>query len=61
MSLATCVRVTTRNSAVWRHCPHCQALAPLAPDEDRCRSCLLSNTPRRYRPTGRRRSGRNRT
>ena len=38
-NLASVVRITTRQSAVWKHCPGCDALAPLAPDRTRCPDC----------------------
>jgi hypothetical protein len=37
--LAACVRVATRQSAVWRACAWCAVLAPLAPDQTYCRDC----------------------
>jgi uncharacterized paraquat-inducible protein A len=49
-SLAGCVRVTTKHSAVWRSCVGCTQLAPLAPNEIRCRNC---RTPAKRRPAGR--------
>lgn len=42
VSLAACVRVTAKHSAVWRTCAGCGSLAPLAPDETRCRGCGTS-------------------
>ena len=39
VSLAACVRVTTKRGAVWRHCAGCDALAALAPDETHCPDC----------------------
>ena len=38
-TLASCVRLTTKRSAVWRACAACDVLAPLAPDEKRCPTC----------------------
>ena len=36
---AEATRVSTRHDAVWRDCTGCGALAPLAPDTDRCDEC----------------------
>lgn len=49
--IAACVRVTTKSRAIWRTCTACGALAPLAPDESRCRVC-----PQKSRRTERNRS-----
>jgi uncharacterized paraquat-inducible protein A len=38
-SLVACVRIATKQSAVWRECAGCTALAPLAPDETHCPNC----------------------
>lgn len=38
-SLASCVRLTAKQSAVWRTCAGCTALAPLAPDQTHCPKC----------------------
>ncbi len=51
--IAACVRVTTKSRATWRTCTACGALAPLAPDESRCRACPQ---PSRSRRTERNRS-----
>jgi len=48
-SLASCVRLTTRQNAVWRRCSGCTVLAPLAPDATHCKDCLAEP------PAGRRR------
>jgi hypothetical protein len=49
-SLAACVRLTTKQNAVWRRCRGCTALAPLAPDATHCRACLTTpHTTRRQR------------
>lgn len=56
-SLASCVRVTTRRSAVWRNCDICGVLAPLSPSEDRCEQCS-ANASRRSKAPARSR-GRN--
>jgi hypothetical protein len=39
LTLASCVRVTTKRSAVWRQCACCGVMAPLAPHENRCTAC----------------------
>lgn len=49
-SLASVVRLSARQSAVWRPCTACTALAPLAPDATVCRECSSSATPTRRRP-----------
>lgn len=59
VSIAASVRVTTRSSAVWRDCAGCGALAPLPPDEDRCRPCRQPHASRRRPVAGSRRSRRN--
>lgn len=47
-NFAAHVRVSTRRSAVWRHCAGCGALAPLAPNETHCPTCRpATRTPRR--------------
>lgn len=56
--IAAAVRITTKNSAVWRDCRSCGGLAPLAPDEDRCRSCRQPHASRRRPVAGSRRSRR---
>ena len=38
-SLASFVRVSASQSACWRECAACTHLAPLAPNETRCRTC----------------------
>lgn len=38
-SFAASVRITSRQSAIWRTCAECGALAPLPPDENRCPDC----------------------
>ena len=38
-SLASVVRITSRQSATWRTCTGCGRLAPLAPDATRCADC----------------------
>lgn len=38
-SLASLVRVSARQSACWRSCKGCTALAPLAPNETHCTGC----------------------
>ncbi|WP_409074235.1 hypothetical protein [Micromonospora chalcea] len=60
VSIAAAVRITTKSNAVWRDCNGCGSLAPLAPDETRCRSCRQPSTARRRPAVGARRSGRNR-
>lgn len=59
VSIAAAVRITTKSNAVWRGCKGGGSLAPLAPDEDRCRSCQQPSA-RRRPAVGARRSGRNR-
>lgn len=61
VSIATAVRITTKSNAIWRDCTGCGFLAPLAPDETRCRTCRQPFTARRRPASGARRSGRNRT
>jgi hypothetical protein len=39
LTLASCVRVTTKRSAVWRQCAECAVMSPLASDETRCTAC----------------------
>jgi hypothetical protein len=46
---AACVRVTSRQSHVWRGCAGCAVLAPLAPDESHCRACRPRSRPGRGR------------
>jgi hypothetical protein len=53
-SLASCVRITARQSALWRECAGCTALAPLAPDQTHCPSCKANPVTR----TARRRTAR---
>jgi hypothetical protein len=48
-TFAACVRVSTRRSSVWRVCARCDVLAPLAPDQTRCRECRDSAPARRRR------------
>jgi uncharacterized paraquat-inducible protein A len=38
-TIAAVVRISTKQSAVWRHCAGCDALAPLAPDQTHCGAC----------------------
>lgn len=38
-TLFASVRITTGAAAVWRTCGGCTVLAPLAPDQTRCRDC----------------------
>lgn len=38
-SLASVVRISARQSAVWRECRGCTVLAPLAPDATHCKAC----------------------
>jgi hypothetical protein len=40
--IAATVRISTRKTAVWRHCVRCDALAPLAPKQTHCRDCHAS-------------------
>jgi hypothetical protein len=42
-NLASIVRVTTKQSAIWRECAACSALAPLAPDQTHCRPCRTAS------------------
>jgi hypothetical protein len=49
-NLGVLVRVTTRQSAVWRECAGCAALAPLAADETHCPACQTSPPRRTRRP-----------
>jgi hypothetical protein len=51
-SLAACVRLTTRQNAVWRACAACDVLAPLAPDATHCPDCRTT-APRTRRRTSR--------
>ena len=53
-SLASCVRITARQSALWRECAGCTALAPLAPTQTHCPSCKARPVTR----TARRRTAR---
>jgi hypothetical protein len=53
-SLASCVRITARQSAFWRECAGCTGLAPLAPDETHCPACKADSQAR----TARRRTAR---
>jgi hypothetical protein len=53
-SLASFVRVSARQSAVWRECAGCTGLAPLAPDETHCPACKAHPVTR----TARRRTAR---
>lgn len=46
-NLAACVRITTRQSAVWRACAACAGLKPMAPHETHCRACSPSTGVRR--------------
>jgi uncharacterized paraquat-inducible protein A len=48
-TLAACVRITTKHSAVWRECAGCTALAALAPDETHCPQCKAPARPSRRR------------
>jgi hypothetical protein len=48
-TLAACVRITARQSAVWRRCCRCDVLAPLAPDQAHCRTCRTSPACKRRR------------
>ncbi len=41
-TLAACVRVTTKRSAVWRQCAGCAVTAPLARDTNHCPACRTS-------------------
>ncbi|WP_371409831.1 hypothetical protein OG423_15665 [Micromonospora zamorensis] len=59
VSIAATVRITTKSNAVWRNCRVCGSLAPLAPDQDCCRSCGQSTAARRRQVAGKRHSGRN--
>ncbi|SCL64959.1 hypothetical protein GA0070604_5327 [Micromonospora eburnea] len=58
VSIAAAVRITTKSSAVWRDCDRCGRLAPLAPDQDRCRDCRQPSVSRRRSVAGSRRFGR---
>ncbi len=42
-SLAELVRLTAPDSAVWRECAACGALAAYAPDETRCGECRTAD------------------
>ena len=48
--IASIIRITARQSAVWRMCAGCTALGPLAPDETKCADCRAEpQRPRRRR------------
>lgn len=49
-SIASCVRITARQSAVWRPCAACDVLTPLAPDATHCKDCRTA-APRIRRTT----------
>jgi hypothetical protein len=38
-SIAAVVRISAKQSAVWRVCARCDVLAPLAPDQTYCAAC----------------------
>ena len=48
-SLASCVRITARQSALWRVCAGCAGLAPLAPDQTHCPACKADTQTRTAR------------
>ena len=38
-SLSSCMRITARQSALWRECAGCTDLAPLTPNQTHCPAC----------------------
>ena len=53
-SLAQIITISSRRqSAVWRECQGCTALAPLAPDATHCKSCTANPQTRTARRSAR--------
>ncbi len=50
MTLISTVRITSRQSAVWRKCPQCFTFAPMSANQTHCRACSKPRhpSPRRH-------------